>query len=342
MFNVGVIGAGNNGKGHARCLSHIEGVKIVGFADAVLDAAQAACNEFGGKAFTNHNDLLGAGVDAVWVCSPNFMHAEQSVAAAKAGVHVMCEKPMALTLSECDAMIAAHKAAGTKLMIGQSTRYGGALAELLKMLRDGVFGRLVACWSTRLGHHAAPSPNHWRINPKLSGGVKMEWEIHEIDVLRCIGGRVASVYGSMGYSREDAPTFDDTFAAILNFEGGAFGRLDASQGARIGFSNRGLIGSRGMAYLYGRNEIRYKTDDTEKMETVVVPLKEHEKADANLAKLDEDTDFIRACRDNREPTITGEDARVNIEIALGILKASDAKQVVELAADQPLPRMPEV
>jgi len=275
MFKVGIIGAGNNGKGHARCLSHIEDVQIIGFADAVTEAAQAACDEFGGKPFTEHNDLLGAGVDAVWVCSPNFMHAEQTVAAAKAGMHVMCEKPMGLTLDECDAMIEAHKAAGTKLMIGQSTRYGGSLKKLLDMLTEGVFGRLIACWSTRLGNFTPPSPDHWRVNPKLSGGVKMEWEIHEIDVLRCIGGKVTSVYGSMGYSREDVPDYDDTFAAVLNFEDGALGRLDASQGARIGFSNRGLIGSRGMAYLHGRNVIRYKTDDTEKLETIEVPLKEH-------------------------------------------------------------------
>ncbi|NOZ24258.1 MAG: Gfo/Idh/MocA family oxidoreductase [Planctomycetes bacterium] len=342
MFKVGIIGAGNNGKGHARCLSNIEGVKVVGFADAVMDAAQAASDEFGGKPFTKHNDLLGADVDAVWISSPNFMHAEQTIDAAKAGVHVMCEKPMGLTLDECDAMIEAHKAAGTKLMIGQSTRYGGSLKKLLDMLAAGVFGRLIACWSTRLGHYAAPSPGHWRVNPKLSGGVKMEWEIHEIDVLRCIGGKVTSVYGSMGYSREDVPDYDDTFAAILTFEDGAFGRLDASQGARIGFSNRGLMGSKGMAYLHGRNEIRYKTDDTNGMQTIEVPLKEHEKPEAKLAKLDEDTDFVRACQEDREPTITGEDARVNIEIALAILNASEQKQVIPLDANQPLPKMPEV
>ena len=200
MFGAGIIGAGNNGKGHAKCLSAIDGVEIVGFADPAPEAAKAACDELGGKPFEDYQDLLGAGVDAVWICSPNFMHAEQAVAAAEAGVHVMCEKPMCLSLEEADAMIAAHKAAGTKLMIGQSTRYGSALRKLLQMLEEGVFGRLIACWSTRLGHYKPLSPDHWRVDPVKSGGVKMEWEIHEIDVLRCIGGRVASVYGSVGFS----------------------------------------------------------------------------------------------------------------------------------------------
>ena len=330
MLKVGIIGSGKNGAGHAACLNAIEEARIVAFADVAYENAQALAERYNAKAFHDHRELLDHGVDAVWICSPQFVHAEQAVDAAEAGVHVMCEKPMALTLDEADAMIGAAKKNSTKLMIGQSTRYSHQLSKMKAMLEAGDLGRLVACWSTRLGHHQPPSPNHWRMDPAKSGGVKLEWEVHEIDVLRCFGGRVLTVSGKVAYGREDAPSFDDTFAAILGFENGALGRLDASQAARIGFTNRGIMGTKGMAYARGQDEIVLRSEKHPSGNVVKVDLPEYLTGEVRLAKKGQDGDFIRAILDNDKSPISGEDGRADIEIALAILESSQKDEVIRL------------
>ena len=121
MLRVGLVGAGVIGRPHLAALLQVQGIKVVGIADPVAPAAEALATQAGTTAYADYRQLLGK-VDAVWICTPTFLHAEQTVAFAEAGVHVFCEKPMALNLGAADRMIAAARQAKVQLMIGQVIR----------------------------------------------------------------------------------------------------------------------------------------------------------------------------------------------------------------------------
>ena len=107
-MKVALIGAGENGVAHMRSLAVIEDITLVGIADPALESAQALASDVGGKAFADHRAMLeSTAPDSVWISSPPYLHAAQAIVCATAGAHIYCEKPMALTLEECDEMIAA-------------------------------------------------------------------------------------------------------------------------------------------------------------------------------------------------------------------------------------------
>lgn len=331
-MRVAVIGAGNNGLGHARCLAAIEDVAVVAVADPALDKAESVVAEVGGEAYADHRVMLEqAKPDAVWISSPCWLHAAHTVDCCQAAAHVMCEKPMALSLPDCDRMIAAARDCGVKLMIGQSTRYGPALLELKRLFESGRCGDLVCAWSTRMSYHQARPETIWRLDGDKSGGIVFEWEVHEIDFVCSIGGKVRQVYAQTAYSRPDVPNFLDSFSAVLTFQNGGYGNLEASQSCTLGMSGRGFIGALGAAQAEGADAVRLKTVDMDAAETVKVPAGDH--IARGLGKLVEDADFIRAIREDDASPIPGEDGRANIEIGLAIVESGKTGQVVKLPLD---------
>jgi UDP-N-acetylglucosamine 3-dehydrogenase len=331
-MKVAVIGAGGNGRGHARCLAAIEGVEVVGMADPAVERAEEAVAEVGGRAYADHRAMLAeARPDAVWISSPCWLHAAHTLECAEAGAHIMCEKPMALSLEDCDRMIEAARTAGVKLMIGQSTRYTVPLVELKRIYESGRCGDLVCAYSLRMSYHQCRPDALWRLDGAKSGGIVFEWEVHEIDFVCTLGGPVSQVYAQTAYSRADAANFLDHFSAILTFASGGYGNLEASQSCTLGLSGRGFVGTQGAARAEGRDTIVLRTVDMEKPETLTVDPGDH--IARGLGKLTQDADFVRAIREDDASPIPGEDGRANIEIGLAIVESGRTGQVVEL----PLP-----
>ncbi len=328
-MKVALIGAGRNGSGHIRSLAAMEDVTVVGISDPELERAEALTSEVGGKAYNDHRAMLDdAGPEAVWISSPGFLHPEHTVDCANAGAHVHCEKPMALTLKDCDRMIAAARKNSVKLMIGQSTRYAPALLELKRIFESGRCGDLVSAWSLRMNYHQRQPDVPWRLDGEKSGGIIFEWEVHEIDFVCSIGGGVSEVYAKTAYSRKDAPNFLDHFSTVLTFQNGGYGNLEASQSCTIGLSGRGFVGTTGAAEARGRDEIRLRTVDQEKPETLQAPPNPY--AAQGLGRMAQNADFIRAIRKNDASPIPGEDGRANIEIGLAIIESGKTGEVVKL------------
>jgi len=328
-MNVAVIGAGNNGRGHAKCLADMKDVQIVAIADPEIDRAQTVVDEVGGQAYADHRAMLGdAQPDAVWISSPCWLHADHTVDCCGAGAHVMCEKPMALNLADCDRMIAAAEAHGVKLMIGQSTRYSEALLGLKDIYESGRCGDLVCAWSDRMSYYAQRPDALWRLDGDKSGGIVFEWEVHEIDFVCSIGGPVTQVYAQTAHSRPEAPSFLDHFSALLTFERGGFGNLGASQSCTLGKSGRGFVGTRGAARAEGRDQVVVKTVDMDAAETAHVTLGDH--IARGLGKLTQDADFVRAIREDAPSPIPGQDGRANVEIGLAIIESGRTGEVVRL------------
>ena len=152
MLRVGVIGCGSIAKQrHGYEYFHNSDVEIRGFYDLIPERAQALVDLYGGKVYAGVDELLAdSEIDAVSVCMANAFHAEISIKALKAGKHVLCEKPMAVSLEECEAMAAAARKSGKRLMIGHNQRLAPAhkkAKEILASPPSAIRGRRCGAWT---------------------------------------------------------------------------------------------------------------------------------------------------------------------------------------------------
>ena len=153
MKGIGIIGCGKISQ-----VRHIPeyfanpNAKIIGYFDLAKERAAQMAAKYGGKVFDTVEDLLAdPAIDAVSVCVANNMHADVTIAALKAGKHVLCEKPMATNIEDCERMVAAAKQYGRYLMIGQNQRFALAHAEARKLIKEGLIGRVLS-FRTTFGH----------------------------------------------------------------------------------------------------------------------------------------------------------------------------------------------
>ena len=202
MLRVGVIGCGSIAKQrHGYEYFHNSAVEIRGFYDLIPERAQALVNLYGGKVYAGVDELLAdPEIDAVSVCMANAFHAEISIKALKAGKHVLCEKPMAVSLEECEAMVAAAKESGKRLMIGHNQRLAPAHKKAKEILSSGAMGRVIT-FQTTFGHKGPEmwsmdkSANTWFFKKaSASFGSRADLGIHKIDLMRyLIGSEITSV-----------------------------------------------------------------------------------------------------------------------------------------------------
>ena len=192
---IGVIGAGGMGTSHAQGIRTLQRARVAAVSDSDEARGTKLAGEMGVPWFGDYQKMLREGaIDAVSIASPPFMHREMALAAAVAGKHVFCEKPMAVNVADCEAMIQAAEQAGVTLMVGQVLRFLQPFLKVRELVDSGAIGRPIAAEVTRVsgGDGAWSAP--WRAHLEQSGGLLLEINAHEIDLLRCLGGDVASVY----------------------------------------------------------------------------------------------------------------------------------------------------
>ena len=145
MFGIGIIGCGKIAQvRHIPEYADHKDAKLLGFYDINLERAKELAAKYGGTAYATVEELLkNPEIDAVSVCAANVAHAELTIQALNAGKHVLCEKPMATTVEECEAMVEAAKKNGKYLMIGQNQRLAKAHATAKKLIDDGLIGKVV-------------------------------------------------------------------------------------------------------------------------------------------------------------------------------------------------------
>src|SRR4051794_31420765 len=224
MVRAGFIGAGTMASAHLAALRLLPDVQITAFADPVAERAQERAGQFGGAAVA-HVEGLWEHVDAVWVCSPPDRHAEDAVAAARAGRHVFVERPMAHTTEAAEQIVQACREANVRLMVGHVLRFWPSLQRLRQLLVDGDLGRLITCSSRRFADAVPAELPAWRRDWRRGGGFTIEWGSPEVDFVRWaaepLAGPVERVHGRVVCSRPDFPDFDDFARATLTFGSGA-------------------------------------------------------------------------------------------------------------------------
>ncbi len=211
MVRVGLLGAGFIGATHAQAYAAIEGAQLVAVADANSAAADALAGQYGAKAYYDAEALLDdAAVDVADVCLPTFLHERYVVAAAERGRHILCEKPVALSLEGVDAMIAAVERAGVIAMVAQVIRFWPQYVVIRDLLQRGVLGRPLIAKAARLA--SAPRWGNWFADPALSGGAVLDLHIHDLDYVCWLFGRPRSVYAVGAQSATGA--WDDVVTSL--------------------------------------------------------------------------------------------------------------------------------
>ncbi|UCC67452.1 MAG: Gfo/Idh/MocA family oxidoreductase [Armatimonadota bacterium] len=251
-LRLGLLGAGIMGRELADAITqHVEEAQIVSAYDPYPLARDALCKDFDAEPAPSEEDLLRrADIEAVLIATPNHLHCEQTLAAASAGKHVFCEKPMALSAADCDRMIAACERAGVKLMVGQSTRLYPLCRRLLELteagdLGDPLFG-LGTCFFP--GFEDRDS-GLWHVERARSGGLFFHMAIHQIDLFHALFGPAARLQYSGGHYGAAARDFDDVATILLEFQSGATGAISVSSVSPVDSTDVRLIFSRGFACL---------------------------------------------------------------------------------------------
>ncbi|MBU6359717.1 MAG: inositol 2-dehydrogenase [Chloroflexi bacterium] len=248
-LNIGLIGAGRIGQVHAATIAYrVNSAQLAAVTDPIASAAQAVAGKFRIPTIANsYKDIISdPNIDAVMICTPTDTHAEIIQAAAAAGKHIFCEKPVALDLAQTDAAVNAAERAGVKLQLGFNRRFDANYARVRQAIVSGEVGdvRMVHI----ISRDPAPPPISY---VKVSGGIFLDMTIHDWDMARFLtGSEIEEVYVQGGIRVDPAigEAGDiDTHVTLLRFANGAIGTIDNCRQAVYGYDQRvEVFGSKGV------------------------------------------------------------------------------------------------
>ena len=233
FLRTGLIGLGSISKVHIDALKKLSCAKIVAACDIDQDKLANVCRDTGAKAYTDWQELVkDADVDIVHIMTPHYLHAPMSIAALKAGKHVLSEKPMASEIADALQMIKAADESSATLNIIFQNRYNASTEALKKIIDSGEAGKLKGARASICWHRDAP---YYRNSPwrgtwdKEGGGVLINQSIHTLDLLSYLGGRIKRVKGSITTDLlEGVIEVEDNAHAVFEYENGAVGVLHAT------------------------------------------------------------------------------------------------------------------
>jgi predicted dehydrogenase len=301
----GLIGCGDIARKRvAPALRDAPGSELVAVSRKRADLAGAFAREFGaGLHFADWREMtLSSEVDAIYVATPVDLHAGHSIAAAEAGKHVLCEKPMALTPADCDRMLAACRANGVHLGIAYYRRFYPVLARIRELIASGEIGSpLIAQVNAFERFNPAPEhPRHWLLLPERSGGGPMaDFGCHRIEVLTSLFGPAKKARGRCGNLLFRDRAAEDTCTANLEFEDGTWATVTVTHAAMESQDTLDIFGSEGSLHVSSLNSggLRIRTAEGERTE--------NHPPHANLHQpLIED--FCTAIRAGQSPAVDGE------------------------------------
>jgi predicted dehydrogenase len=265
-------------------------------------------------------------IDIVYVVLPNSMHAEYTMRAARAGKHVLCEKPMANTPADCQQMIDASRQAQRKLMVAYRVRYEPYNQALIKVVRDKEFGPLKVVLSDH-GFNIG-NPGQWRLKRAMAGGGSlMDIGIYSLNAARYVTGEEPVEINAMEYTTPNDPRFaevEETINFQLRFPSGVLANCSSSYGAP--FNRIRVVGTNGWAELdpatsYGG--LRMRAGTYAKVEERIHPVVDH------FAK---EMDHLSQCViDNTEPLTPGEEGLKDLTVMMAIYEAAKSGKTVKLS-----------
>ena len=329
-FGVGISGAGTIGAVHAEALGELEDARLVAVTAAREVTGRRLAEAHGVEWHAGFEELLARpDVDVVVLCTPSGLHPEEAVAAARAGKHVITEKPMAVTLEGADRMIRACREAGVTLSVIFQYRYNRDALRLKRAVEAGLFGEPVlgnafVHWHRTQAYYE--ESDGWRGTWALDGGgALMNQSIHAVDLLQWILGPVESVCGYAATLAHDIEA-EDTASAALRFANRALGVIQGTTSAHEDAPLRIEIrGTEGSATLEGPRLTAWRPGREEEVlsprELESLPESRGDEP-LGIAHRRQLKDIFAALREGREPPVPGEEARKPVETILGIYQSA--------------------
>lgn len=316
-------------EGYIANVRALPGVELVGVADDDPTRGAQFAVRFGVRAWPTYEDLLAQHLHGVIVCPENTRHRALVELAARAGVHVLCEKPLATTLADARAMLEACTRAGVILMVAFPMRFSAPLLEARRTLEEGRLGNIVCCTSTNQGQNPRRYRD-WFVKKELAGGgAVMDHTVHLVDALRWyLRSEVTEVYAQTTDLLPGGDGEVETGGLILlTFANGVFATIDCSWSRPASYPTWGgltleLIGERGAMFVDAfRQNLTIYPDHSPNVSW------RHWGSDANQAMI---TEFISAIREGRAPAVTGLDGYRALEVIVAAYESARTGQPVRL------------
>lgn len=346
MVNIGIIGCGKIAQ-----VRHIpeyisnKNCKLIGFYDSNLSRAKEMAQKYGGIAFDSYQELLqNKIIDAVSICVPNNLHAEFTIAALYAGKHVLCEKPMATTISDCEAMVKVAEETGKKLLIGHNQRLTSAHKLAKKLIEEGLIGEIIT-FKTTFGHSGPetwsidPGQDVWFFNKELTlMGVMADLGIHKTDLIQFLTGQTiietTAKLTTLDKRNSDGNLIgvDDNAFCIYKMKNGIVGTMTASW-TYYGPEDNSTI-------LYGKKGIMRIYDDP--IYSIKVLLHNGEKINYEIEKIQTNDNqtksgvidlFIDSIMNDKETELSGKTALSAMRVVFASIQSSNTGRTIIINQD---------
>ena len=335
-IGICVIGSGRAGMIHAvNFAKNIPGARLVAMVDPDAEALKRAAASLGVKTgYASHEQAIAdPAVDALVVVAPTKFHRDIVIQAAEAGKHVLCEKPMAMSVEECDAMIAAADKNGIVLQIGFMRRFDSGFIRAREIVDSGEIGQVVMVRSNTRG----PSvPQPWMYDIKKSNGPLAEVNSHDIDTLRWFSGSEFSTVYAIGgnyrcpEAKTDYPDFYDNVVVAASFANGVQGMMDGAQGVGYAYDARvEILGTHGCVFI-GRLDGDAVVTCTAESRVGRAPLVDSWRSLFKDAYLNEDIAFVNSIVKGLPPKVSGYDGRMAVKVVNAGNASIVEKRIVRL------------
>ncbi len=343
MIRVGILGCGKIAQvRHIPEYAANPDCELAAFYNPTRKRAEDMAAKYGGRVYDTPEELLAdPEIDAVSVCAANYAHAELAIKAMRAGKNVLCEKPMAITLEDCEAMVKAAKETGRTLMIAHNQRFAKAHVKAKALIDAGEIGRIIT-FRTTFGHGG---PETWSINPgkntwffdksKAAMGAMADLGVHKTDLIHYLTGervvRTTAKVATLDKRGENGELIgvDDNAMCIYEMSGGAVGTMTASwtfYGAED--NSTVLYGTKGIMRIYddpAHSIVVTLADGTREMYDV-----EKIQTNDNQTKSGVIDAWIDCLKNHTAPAVTGEDALCAMRAVFASIRSSEMGAAIEI------------
>ena len=330
VINIALLGAGEIGQFHAETIArHLRGARLTAVADPVDEHARCAAAQGDGvRVAADAVEVLGdAAIDAVVISSPTRFHAPMIIEAAAAGKHIFCEKPLALTLDDARAAIAAAQSNGVKLQVGFQRRFDAGYVRARRAVERGELGAVELLLSTTRDPEP-PAPGYLA----SCGGMFLDTAIHDFDSVRFLSGsevvEVFATASSLVAPERQGPYEVDTSVTVLRLASGALATVTNSLRTGYGYeAGAEVYGGRGKLVIAGGDGSGVQCF-TEAGAATMYPQTYRERF--AQAYRDELAEFVRCIAEDRAPRVTGDDGLRALEVALAATRSQQEGCTVRL------------
>jgi UDP-N-acetyl-2-amino-2-deoxyglucuronate dehydrogenase len=355
IYNIGILGCGKVAHLHAKAIQNLPFAQLAGVWSRTKSTAEEFAPQYKSKAYSEIKKMIiDQDIDLVVVCTPHPYHKEPAIAAAKAGAHVLVEKPLASTLQDCDEIIEACKNENVKLGVISQRRWYQPVQRMKHAIVEGKIGKPALGTVTMLGWRdkAYYDADAWRGTWQMEGGgVLVNQAPHQLDILLWFMGDIDEVYGHWQNLNHPYIEVEDTALAIVKFKNGALGNIIVSNSQKPGIHGKvhvhgnngasvGVQTDGGAMFIAGMSGIlEPPVNDLWTIPGEESKLDEWKKEDSEFfSKIDptvyymehQIAEFIEAVDQGREPLVNGNDGRKTVELFTAIYRSTRDKMPIRL------------